>query len=117
MGRSMLAHSQTRYSQSNIDMDETPVLARHPLHTAHKFKPKLQLPKLTASSGKDSRDVLESDDSETEGESLGEEDGKVELLEGGRGNTSLEGDGSVWQEEDLPSTQVLDTRPLAGTCT
>jgi hypothetical protein len=115
VGRSMLAHSQTRYSQSN--MDETPVIARHPLHTAHKFKPKLPLPELTASSGKDSRDVLESEGSETEGESIGEEDGKVELLEGGRGNTPLEGDGSVWQEEDLPSTQVLDPRPLAGTCT
>ena len=91
-------------------MDETPVLSRHPLHTAHKFKPKLPLPE-------PSRDVSESKDSETEGESLDEEEGgEVELVEGRRENTSLKGHGSVWQEEeeDLPSTQVLDPRPLAG---
>ena len=100
-------------------MDETPVLARHPLHTVHKFKPKLPHPEPTASSGKDSRDVLESEDSEIEGESLNEEEGEVELIEGGRAGTgkTLEGDGSAWreEEEDLPSTQVLDPRPLAGT--
>ena len=113
MGRLVLALSQV-----TMDMDETPVLARHPLHTVHKFKPKLPLPEPTATSGKDTRDVYvsESDGSETEGES--EEEGEVELCEGEREGTSkvVESDGSAWQEgeEDLPSTQLIDPRPLAG---
>ena len=104
------------YHAVDMDVDETPVLSRHPLHTVHKFKSKLPLPEPTASSGKDSGDVSESEDSETEGESLSEEEGEVELIEGERGKT-LEGNGSAWreEEEDLPSTQVLDPRPLAGT--
>ena len=106
MGRSLLA-GPLDPAQSN--MDETPVLSRHPLHTVHKFKPKLPLPEPTASSGKDRRDVLESEDSETEGEILSEEEGEVELIEGER-----EGTGKTLEEEDLPSTQVLDPRPLAG---
>ena len=115
----MLAHStRAELSTHSDNMDETPVLARHPLHTAHKFKPKLPLPEPTPSRGKGSCDVSESEDSETEGESLREEEGgEVELIEGKRGETSLKGNGSVWleEEEDLPSTQVLDPRPLAGT--
>ena len=98
-------------------MDETPVLARHPLHTVHKFKSKLPLPEPIATSRKENCDVSESEDSETEVES--EEEGEVELIsEGEREGASkaLEDGGSIWQEEDedLPSTQVLDPRPLAG---
>ena len=95
-------------------MDETPVLARHPLHTVHKSKPKLPLADPITTSGKDNHDVSDSEDSETEGEN--EEEGEVELIEGEREGTG-KADGSAWQEEqeDLPSTQVLDPRPLAGT--
>ena len=81
-------------------MDETPSLARHPLHVVHTFKAKL--PEAVATDREDNREVVESDGSETEGVSEEEE--------------VREDNGSAWNEEedDMPSTQLVDPRPLAG---
>ena len=94
------------------------MLARHPLHTAHRVK--ANLPKPAIKSGKHGRDVLAtvmaaSDGSETEG--VSEEEVEAENAEWTPKITRE--DPYAWKDDenesdDLPSTQLVDPRPLAG---
>lgn len=94
-------------------MDETPVLPRHPLQTVHQYKAKLPQP-----SGKRGREEVagSGEGSETEGVS------EDEVTEGENEWTPkvTKDDRSAWWDgdeggcEDMPSTQLLDPRPLAG---
>ena len=92
------------------------MLARHPLHTAHRVK--VNLPKPAIKSGKHGRDVLAtvmaaSDGSETEG--VSEEEVEAENAEWTPKITRE--DPYAWKDDesdDLPSTQLVDPRPLAG---
>ena len=93
-------------------MDDTPLLARHPLHMAHRSKPKLPQPAARTNSL-----VATEDGSETEGVVSSEE----EELEAEKERTSnvTEGDANsesdcLEEEDDVPSTQLVDPRPLAG---
>ena len=96
------------------NMDETPVLARHPLHNAHRFKPKLPQPATRKGKTFNKRDFLASEGSETEG--VSEEENEIPTPNVPRDHSS-----STWQEmegedsgDELPSTQLIDPRPLAG---
>lgn len=105
MGESVLASVQR-------NMDETPVLSRHPLHTVHHYRAKLPQPV-----GKRDHFVVSSEGSETEGVS----DDEV-LIEDEKEWTpkNLGNNRSSWKDveedecEDMPSTQLIDPRPLAG---
>ena len=85
-------------------MDETPLLARHPLHTAHRSKPSLPRPSSCLTTADDG--------SETEGVVSSEEElewtGNERTPKGGFTDCRDE------MEDDIPSTQLVDPRPLAG---
>ena len=92
-------------------MDDTPLLARHPLHTAHRSKPKLPQPAARTSSL-----VATEDGSETEGVVSSEEELEAEkewTSNVSKGGANSESD-CLEEEDDVPSTQLVDPRPLAG---
>lgn len=93
-------------------MDETPVLSRHLLHTVHQYKTKL--PQQLGKRGRE--EVTSCEGSETEGVS---EDEVTEGENEWTPNVTKDGR-SAWRDEEedgregMPSTQLLDPRPLAG---
>ena len=93
-------------------MDETPVLSRHPLHTVHQYKAKLLQPlskrgreEVTSCEGSDTEGVSEDEVIEAENEWT------PKVTKGSRSSWRNEVEDGC---EDMPSTQLLDPRPLAG---